>query len=273
MPLVQILQATKRHRIIIKRVLQLVPFFCVLPPGIAYANCASDYYDEIVQIGKVHDGDTLKLTDGRKLRIIGLNTPEHARDEKPAEPYAMQATQTLKQLIDNQHRIKLRYGAEKRDHYGRLLSHVFLNDGRNITELMLKKGMGLALVIPPNLWNKDCYQQAEQTAQQAQTGLWQHPRYQAIDVLQLESHYRGYYRVKGTVQRISKSRSAYWLALSENFALKIKKSDSHYFNSLPIESLKGTTLIARGWIYERPYKNRNQKRMRIHHPDALDVVK
>lgn len=258
---------------IIKRGLCVVPFFCALTFGISYAECRSDYYDETAQVAKVHDGDTLKLGDGRKLRIIGINTPELARDGKPAEPYALQATQTLKQLLNQQNTVKLRYGSEKQDRYGRLLAHVFLNNGGNITELMLKKGMGLALVVPPNLWSRDCYQQAQHTAQQAQNGLWQHARYQAIDVHQLDKQHRGYYRVRGRVLRIGESSSAYWLNLSDDFALKIKKSDNRYFTSLSIENLKGKTVIAQGWIYESHHQNRHEIRMRIRHPAALDVVK
>ena len=102
-----------------KRVLLVVPFFyAIFVSPHAYANCATEYYDESVQIHKVHDGDTLKLTDGRKIRIIAINTPELARDDQTAEPYADKATQSLKQLLSGRH-IKLRYGTEKHDRYGR----------------------------------------------------------------------------------------------------------------------------------------------------------
>lgn len=249
-----------------------MPFFYCLAIYHAYAECRSDKYDETVQLHKVHDGDTFKLTDGRKVRIIGINTPEHARDNQPAEPYALHATQALKQLLENQPHLKLRYGAEKQDRYGRLLAHVFLNDDRNVSELMLQKGMAQALVVPPNLLHVSCYQQAEQAARLNQRGLWQHPRYQIIDAQQLSSQHRGYYRVKGTVQRVGESRSAYWLNLDDHFALKIKKSDSHYFTQQPIKNLQGQQLVARGWIYISNHKNRDELRMRIRHPSALDVV-
>ena len=253
-----------------KRVLLAVPFFyAALISQPAYAICASGYYDETVQIRKVHDGDTLKLTDGRKIRIIGINTPELARDNQTAEPYADKATQNLKQLLRGRS-IELRYGKEKHDRYGRLLAHVFLPNGQNVTELMLKKGMGLALTVPPNLWAQPCYQQAERSARQQNIGLWQHARYQAIDVQKIQQH--GYYRIKGTVQRVNESRSAYWLNMGHHFALKIKKSDARYFISAPIKQLTGKTLIARGWIYPTHYKGKNELRMRIRHPAALDVV-
>ncbi|MGD8483335.1 MAG: thermonuclease family protein [Thioalkalispiraceae bacterium] len=258
---------------IIKRVLVAVPFFCLALAHAANAECRSTYYDETVSVDKVYDGDTVRLADQRKIRIIGINTPERARDDKPAEPYALQASQALQQLLHNQPRVKIRYGKEKHDRYGRLLAHVFLTDGRNLTELLLRQGMGLALTVPPNLWRYECYQRAEQSARQAGAGLWQHPRYQAVDVKQLAPQQQGYYRVTGTVQRIGESRSAYWLNLSNDFALKINKSDQHYFIAPGIDDLKGTTLVARGWIYERQYRGHRQKRMRIRHPAALNVVK
>lgn len=53
---------------------------CRMPSGLREA-----------QVERVVDGDTLRLTDGRSVRMIGLNTPEKARAGKPAEPFALDA--------------------------------------------------------------------------------------------------------------------------------------------------------------------------------------
>ncbi|MHB8822818.1 MAG: thermonuclease family protein, partial [Pseudomonadaceae bacterium] len=39
-------------------------------------------------VAQVIDGDTLRLTDGRSVRLIGLNTPELGRKGRAAEPLA-----------------------------------------------------------------------------------------------------------------------------------------------------------------------------------------
>jgi len=38
--------------------------------------CPADSFDETTTVRYIHDGDTLHLKDGRKVRLIGINTPE-----------------------------------------------------------------------------------------------------------------------------------------------------------------------------------------------------
>ncbi len=38
--------------------------------------------DELITVARVVDGDTLKLSDGRKVRLIGVDTPELHYSEK-----------------------------------------------------------------------------------------------------------------------------------------------------------------------------------------------
>ncbi len=49
---------------------------------------------ETVTVAQVTDGDTIKLTDGRRVRYIGMNTPERG------QPYYEQATKTNRQLVE-----------------------------------------------------------------------------------------------------------------------------------------------------------------------------
>ena len=50
----------------------------------AWANtCAPLKHSEQVTVRYVSDGDTLILSDNRKIRLIGINTPEVARKDKP----------------------------------------------------------------------------------------------------------------------------------------------------------------------------------------------
>lgn len=246
-----------------------VPFFCFLFVSSTFANnCTTSFYDARVELAAVHDGDTLRLKDGRKLRIIGINTPELERKNKPADPLAHEARNALQQLLQGKSEIKLRYGKEKYDRYNRLLAHPFLSDGTNITEQLLKKGMGFSLVVPPNNWQSDCYKKAEDHARQNKLGIWKHPHYQPVDAQLVTKKFKGYYRVKGKVQRVGESRYSYWLNLSKGFAVRIKKQDAKYFGPLVIKNLENKTVIARGWIYNR----NNEMRMQVRHSSALEVV-
>lgn len=229
--------------------------------------CTSPHFDETVTVEHVHDGDSLRLSDGRKVRIIGINTPELAREEKPAEPFATKARDHLRQLINVPASVKLRWGVERKDRYGRTLAHVFLANGDNVSQRLLTDGMAMALTVPPNLWQWQCYQSAEKTARKTKRGLWSHQRFQISAAKHLDRDTRGFRQVSGTIQRVGFSKSSIWLNLQANFAIRIKRSDLNYFNGVDFRALRGRKLVARGWVQ---YHNK-QLRMRVRHPAALDI--
>jgi micrococcal nuclease len=49
----------------------------------AQGACSPEGPLQRVGLRYVSDGDTLVLSDGRRLRLIGINTPERGRDGKP----------------------------------------------------------------------------------------------------------------------------------------------------------------------------------------------
>jgi endonuclease YncB( thermonuclease family) len=240
-------------------------FSFLLPFSFAFAaDCQSGYFDEIVTVKKVYDGDTLGLKDGRKLRLIGVNTPEHGRKHQIAEPYADKAEAFLREQIKSG-RIKLRYGREKQDRYGRVLAHIFNLEGDNITQALLEAGLGSAIQISPNLWAHECYQQAERKARGAKLGLWGHPYFLPIAVKQLSSAKLGYRFVRGKLTRIGRSKKALWLNLGRKFAIRISTKDLGYFKVEEIEARVGTEMVVRGWVY----KSKSQYRMNISHAAAI----
>src|SRR3569623_1784992 len=56
--------------------------------GAAAAECGVDRVDAEVTVDRVYDGDTVRLNDGRHLRLIGLDTPELGRDGAADQPLA-----------------------------------------------------------------------------------------------------------------------------------------------------------------------------------------
>lgn len=230
--------------------------------------CHTDHTDEAVRIRYVHDGDTLWLEDGRKVRVIGINAPELAREEQPAEPFAEQARNDLRQLLGQSNTVRLRYGKEKTDRYGRLLTHVFLNDGRNISEWLLHQGLAFSLTVPPNLWQLDCYLRAEQLARDQNRGLWAKKHFRLLDADKLPDDTRGFQIIRGKIQRIGHSRGTVWLNFNRRFAVRILRTDLSWFAGLDIEKLKGKQLEVRGWVQY----HKRQLRMRIRHPAAIRIL-
>ncbi len=235
-------------------------------------NCAVSQFHETVQVARVFDGDTIKLVDGRKLRLIGINTPERGRNGKQNEPFYQAAKNQLQKIINKSHnQIKIVFGESKRDRYKRFLAHIFTINNENITATLIKNGMGFTIAIPPNVKLLTCYQNAERVAQKQKRGIWNHKYSHAINVDSLNKSARGFFRISGTVTRIGESRSSFWLNLNTNseskFALRILKKDLPYFTKYQPKDLINHPLIARGWIYQI----KGEQRMTIRHPASLQI--
>jgi len=235
-------------------------------PGSA-PECPPSRIDEYAVVAEVFDGDTLRLSDGRKLRLIGINTPELGRDGEPNDPLARRAQQALIRLAGPGTRLGLRYGRERHDRYGRLLAHLFLTDGTNIQAQLLADGWGAALVVPPNLWQRACYAGRETDARRQRAGIWAVAHYQPRQAASLPPWIRGFHIVRGRVQRVGNSRSAVWLNLSADFAVRIPRKDLIYFTGTDPLALTGKELMVRGWIYKR----KGELRMTVRHPASLGL--
>ncbi len=181
--------------------------------GIAQA-CDLATPDDRVRVRHVHDGDSLVLEDGRRLRVMGINAPELGRDGSADEPFAIAARDALRrELFRSGQVVGLRYGVERQDHYGRTLAHIFSADGENLGAALLRQGLAMAIVIPPDLWGLDCYPDAEREAREAGRGLWAHPDFQPRESRSLGMRDEGFMLVRGRVQRIGRSRDARWINL------------------------------------------------------------
>lgn len=246
--------------------------FAFLQSPVFADNCTVGQYDETAKIAHVYDGDTVKLTDGRKLRLIGINTPERGRDRRPDEPFYLEAKNQLRQIINKNHnQVKIVFGEDKQDRYKRYLAHLFTMDNENITATLIKNGMGFTVAIPPNVHLLGCYQNAERHAQKSKRGIWGHTVSRAINIHSLKKTARGFHRVNGTVDRVGESRSSFWLNLNSKsglkFALRILKKDLPHFNTFHPKDLINQQITARGWIY----KIKGEQRMTIHHPVSLQI--
>jgi len=229
--------------------------------------CPATKTGERVQVVYVYDGDTVKLKDGRRLRIIGINTPELGRKGKQTQPLAEAARSALQELLDvNNSTLLLQYGQQSQDHYGRLLAHAFLENGDNAAVHLLQRGLATTLVVPPNTWAARCYQGIEDAARLDQQGLWALADYQPQAALTLPLSTRGFRIVQGRVSELRDSRYTLWVDLEGPLVLQISKKDLINFDSP--ESLVGQQVEVRGWLK----KDRNGLRMKVQHPAALLAI-
>jgi len=82
----------------------------------------------------VLDGDTLRLPDGRRVRLPAVDTPELGR------PCAAEARDFTLARLAAARDVRLAPADPPRDHYGRLLADVLL-DGASLQEALLSAGL------------------------------------------------------------------------------------------------------------------------------------
>jgi len=88
----------------------------------------------------VPDGDTLVLTDGRVVRLVGIDAPEVAHEERPTQLGAEEARAELARLVRDR-MLTIRPVAPYADQYGRVLALVSLPDGTTAQAGMLRAGL------------------------------------------------------------------------------------------------------------------------------------
>lgn len=234
----------------------------------AQAQCALDRIDEWGESRYVFDGDTLRLDDGRRVRLLGIDAPETAHEGRAAEALGDAAKSALAELAPRGTRLGLRLEAERRDRYGRWLAHLVLGDGTNLQAELLRRGLATTLVIPPNEWAHECYAKVQSHARREKRGLWGLARFQPVDVETLPAGTRGYRIVRGRVQRIGVSSGNVWLNFDQRVALRIPRSALRNFPNLDIEALRGRHIEARGRLEPR----KRRLRMTVRHPSALTIL-
>ncbi len=125
-------------------------------------------------VQRVIDGDTVELNDGRRVRYLGIDTPETAKKGRPAEFLAEAAKDANARLVLQQP-VRLEYDEERYDHYGRTLAYVFREDGRMVNAELVRAGLARVYLIPPNVKYRQLLVASQRQAMAARVGLWEQP--------------------------------------------------------------------------------------------------
>ncbi|KPK40560.1 MAG: hypothetical protein AMJ69_01850 [Gammaproteobacteria bacterium SG8_47] len=237
--------------------------------------CSVSGYDAVVRVEHVFDGDTVRLEDGRKLRLMGINTPElhppgyAQRANAAAEPLAERARDALAELLGESRRLHLVLGTEREDRYGRLLAHAYLPDGGNVAGRLLASGLGFAIVVPPNTNLADCYVRSEQLARGSKRGVWGEDYFAPVPATEITASTAGFRLISATIQSVSRRGDTTWLKLSNVLSLRIRDADLAYFQGIDLASWRGREVLARGWLTPRG----GRVSVRIRHPSALELTR
>jgi micrococcal nuclease len=125
-------------------------------------------------VTRVVDGDTVAVQlDGRpeKVRYIGIDTPESVKPGTPVQCFAKAASAANHRLVEGR-QVTLRFDAERRDRYGRLLAYVYRRDGLFVNAALVRLGYAQTLTIPPNVAHAGLFARLAAQARRRDRGLW-----------------------------------------------------------------------------------------------------
>jgi micrococcal nuclease len=142
------------------------------------------YNYEDILVERAVDGDTLKLENGERVRLIGIDTPEKfesaklyrdsqksGQDVKTIQALGKRASNFTRDLVEGK-RVRLEFDVEKRDKYKRLLAYVYLKDGTFVNAEIVRQGYASLMTYPPNVKYVDTFKQLYQQARENNRGLW-----------------------------------------------------------------------------------------------------
>lgn len=150
-----------------------VALMVVWPERVPAEGKPTSYQVEAV-VTNVVDGDTIDgLIDGQEYRVryIGIDTPETVHPTRGEEPYAREASEYNKSLVEGQ-TVFLEKDVSERDQFGRLLRYVWLQDGTMVNSLLVAGGYAQVSTSPPDVKYADEFLELEQAARQDGVGLW-----------------------------------------------------------------------------------------------------
>ncbi len=130
----------------------------------------------LYEVVKVIDGDTIDVDIGgqtKRIRLIGINTPETVDPRKLVECFGREASEKAKSILSGK-RVVLESdpSQDERDKYGRLLRYVFLEDGTNFNFLMIRYGYAYEYTYDLPYRYQAEFKQAQKEAEENKAGLW-----------------------------------------------------------------------------------------------------
>lgn len=138
--------------------------------GVATSSGAIAGGGEIAVVGRVIDGDTIELSDKRKVRYIGMDTPESVDPRKIVQCFGKEAKEENRRLVEGK-TIRLEKDISETDRYGRLLRYVYTSD-MFVNDYLVRQGYARIDTVPPDVAHRELLLTSQQEARKESRGLW-----------------------------------------------------------------------------------------------------
>jgi len=125
-----------------------------------------------VMVQKAVDGDTLRLQDGRSVRLVGIDAPEIDHENGNHQPMALEAWRFVCKLTNGK-RIRLEKDQSDHDSYGRILAYAFDSNGQMLNQIIIANGLAHVLYLQPDVKAHEALLITQRQAMTNKQGKWQ----------------------------------------------------------------------------------------------------
>lgn len=141
--------------------------------------------NKYLTVSKVIDGDTFKMSNGEKIRLIGIDTPEKfdsdkleknssrsGRDKETIKKLGEASSEYVKKLVEGKRVTLVKDpGYDDKDKYGRLLRYVYTEDGIFVNAKILEDGYA-NVYYSKSISKMNEFKKLEKEARENKRGLW-----------------------------------------------------------------------------------------------------
>jgi len=235
---------------------------------------------EKATVAEVLDGETLKLSDGRIVRLIAAKAPAPPLGWRGDDPWPLveESKLALDKFTSNK-QVELKFGGRRSDRYDHLLAQVFVvgNDKPIwLQEELVSEGLARVYSLSDNRACIGAPLAREREARAKHLGVWGSSAYRiesADNVDRLGRLTQSFQLVEGKVAKVGEGGGRIYLNFADDwrsdFTISIERKDVQAFaaSGIHLKGLAGKHVRMRGWI-----EWRNGPMVAATHPEQLELL-
>ena len=214
---------------------------------------------DVVRAVRVIDGDTLRLEDGRELRLAGIAAPKRPLGVAADRPWPLadKAKAALAAVVVGQD-LRLEPSEPVSDRYGRLLAQLYVQvpgqDALWVQSALLERGLARVEGAAETAEIAVALLAQEGRARSARRGLWGVDFYRVRTPETVARDIGSYQLVEGRVQAAAKVRGRVYLNFGadwrEDFTVSLSSTVLRRFKRAGLDplTLEGQRIRVRGWV-------------------------
>jgi micrococcal nuclease len=245
-----------------------IVFFALLAASAQALTALPDFTSGgAVEIAQVLDGDSVRLADGRELRLVSIDAPPAGRGREAT--LAARAKAALEQLVVGES-LELRLAGTASDRRGRVVGELFAG-GRWVQRELVQRGLARVRGEADNRLGLAELLAAEASARAARRGIWALAEYDLRRADETARYAGTFQLVEGTVVDAARVEGGIRLNFGPDwhtaFNLRISAAALKLWRAAGLDpmTLKGARLRVRGFI-----DGTNRPTIEVTYPEQIE---